>query len=212
MRPLLPLFALAISLLPQALPAQPPAQQPGGQPDQRIYRPGEEARPGELILFSNSNYTGRTYYVTGPRQRLDPPFPPMSIKVARGEQWQVCANYEYRPPCVTMRTNTALIAGGMRIVRSARPTGSGGPGDGFAGTGDPGPTLNGMASEFFRAPRDRGQRIVACPRQSAAAACAKETADRYCRAWGYAGGAAYQLLETVNREVYLADVLCKKAM
>ena len=87
--------------------------------------------------------------------------------------------------------------------------GGGGGGDDF-GSGFAGPTLRGMASEFFRAPESRGQRVVACRFGPATANCAADTAGRFCQARGYADS-AFQRMETIRGQTFLADVLCSRS-
>lgn len=182
------------------------------QSNDRMYRPPEPVRSGELAFFSGAGFQGRSYFLTGPRSSLSIPFMARSYRVAPGDQWQLCARTEYRQPCVTVSASDADrgIMTGFQI-RSARPAGSGGSGDDEFGSGYGGPSLQGMASEFFRAPESRGRRVVGCRRGSVTAACISDTADRFCRARGYAGGSAYQRAETVGRETYLADVLCSRS-
>jgi hypothetical protein len=179
----------------------------------RMYRPPTAARPGELVFYSEPNFQGRAYYVTGPRTNLTLPFQARSFQVAPGEAWQVCARTRYRNPCtIVSRSNDDRGLLALVDIRSARPQGGGGDDGEFSGSGYPGPSLQGMASQFFRAPEDRGSRVLACRSGSATAACAADTADRFCRARGYAGGAAYERIETVNRRNYLADVLCSRSI
>src|SRR5690606_18117457 len=71
------------------------------QPADRMARPPVSARPGELVLFSGLNYSGRSFYVTGARTNIDAPFTPRSLMTAAGEQWRLCGSYNFRPPCVT---------------------------------------------------------------------------------------------------------------
>ena len=68
-----------------------------------------------------------------------------------------------------------------------------------------GNNLRGMASEFFPQPSDARGRIISCA--SGAAACAADSADRFCRSVGWRR-AAFHMQETVNRQNFLADVLC----
>jgi len=67
-----------------------------------------------------------------------------------------------------------------------------------------------MASEFFRAPESRGERILACRFGPETAACAADTANQFCRARGYVG-AAFSRMETVRNRTFLADVLCSRS-
>jgi hypothetical protein len=64
-----------------------------------------------------------------------------------------------------------------------------------------------MSAEFFRAPSSNGQRVISCPQGSAA--CAADSADRYCRERGWTAS-SYERQETVAGRNYLADVLCTR--
>ena len=66
-----------------------------------------------------------------------------------------------------------------------------------------------MAAEFFTQPSQWGQRVRACTSSSVTAACAARSADAFCKQQGWTGSAS-QTMETVNRVVYLADVLCTR--
>ena len=52
--------------------------------------------------------------------------------------------------------------------------------------------------------------MLACARGSAAANCAAQTADNWCRSIGW-NGSAREHMETVGGRVYLADVLCVRS-
>jgi hypothetical protein len=189
------LFAAA----PQSL-----AQRPGD-----FTRPLPPASPGQLAFFSGANFQGQVFHVNGARPDLRLPYRVRSYAISPGDRWQVCANANFRSPCSEVdqsrpdRGLTALID-----IRSARPTRSS-AGE-FPNAGYAGPSLRGMASEFFRAPEAGGQRILACRSGPETAACAADTAGRFCQARGYAGS-AFQRLETVRRQTFLADVLCSTA-
>jgi hypothetical protein len=168
------------------------------------------SRPGELVFFSDTNFRGRTFSVTGSRSNLTLPFTARSYRVAPGDAWQVCANANFRIPCVQIdqsRPDRRLLT--VVNIRSVRPARGGG--DNFSGSGPAGPSLRGMASEFFRAPEDRGSRVLACRSGPPTASCAADTAARFCRARGYAGGSAFSRIETVRNQDFLADVLCSRA-
>jgi hypothetical protein len=170
------------------------------------------ARPGQLVFFSDANFRGRSFNVTGARNSLTIPFRPRSFQVALGESWQLCANTNFRSPCSQI-DRSRPDRGPLTLVniRSARPVGGGGGGGDFSGSGFAGQSLRGMASEFFRAPEDRGSRVPACRGGPPTANCAADTAGRFCRARGYAGGSAFQRIETVRGQDFLADVLCSRS-
>jgi hypothetical protein len=166
-------------------------------------------RFGDLVLYSDTNFGGRSFLITGERANVTVPFRPRSYRLVQGEVWQLCANTNFRSPCVQVsesRPDRGLLT--LVSIRSARPVRGGGGGE-FSGRGPAGPSLAGMASEFFRAPEDRGARVLACRSGPVTAACAQDTASRFCRARGYAG-TAFSRMETVRGQTFLADVLCSR--
>jgi len=64
-----------------------------------------------------------------------------------------------------------------------------------------------MRAEFFPAPESGGRRVMSCT--SGAAACAAESAERFCKSIGW-NRAAYQQQQPVSGRIYLADVLCTR--
>ncbi|WP_448660346.1 beta/gamma crystallin-related protein [Sphingomonas sp. CJ99] len=163
----------------------------------------------EATIYRDLNYRGPAMAVQEAQPNLRLAWPVTSIQVTRG-RWQLCAEPNFRGNCITVDRSEANIAGrlGPRSqLGSIRPIRAGGGGGGD--TGNPGPSLRGMAAEFFPAPRRFGERIPACPRGNATAQCAAETADAFCRQRGWTGSAR-QALETVSRRVMLADVLCTR--
>ena len=93
-------------------------------------------------------------------------------------------------------------------VRSARPVAgilpSSAVAPGVLSPGQAGPSLRGLAAEFFVAPDQGGNRVEVTP--GTAEAMARE-ASQFCRARGWRRS-AYQRLQTVGGRFYLADVLC----
>lgn len=77
------------------------------QSNDRMYRPPEPVRSGELAFFSGAGFQGRSYFLTGPRSNLSIPFMARSYRVAPSDQWQLCARTEYRQPCVTVSASDA---------------------------------------------------------------------------------------------------------
>ncbi|NEX93323.1 beta/gamma crystallin-related protein [Caulobacter sp. 17J65-9] len=172
-------------------------------PQERMLRPPGGA---QATIFRDRNFSGSAVTVTGPRPDLGLAWPVRSVRIDRG-RWEFCSQTNYRGQCVTATqssSNFGLLGLGVR-VQSMRPVSGEGGG---SGGGDPGPSLRGMASEFFRAPRENGQRVRACPGGAATAACARRTADAFCRNRGWTD-AAWNQLETEGGVAFLADVLCK---
>lgn len=162
----------------------------------------------EATIYRDILYRGPAVAVSRADPNVRLAWPVTSIRVARGN-WQLCSEPNYRGTCFsTSASNPNVIGrlGRMNQLRSIRPMpGGGGGGPGSAG----GRSLRGMAAEFYPAPEWGRSRVIACQRGSATAACAAATADQFCRNAGWTASAR-ESMETVNRRVYLADVLCTR--
>ena len=162
-------------------------------------------------IYRDANHSGPAVAVDRANPNLRLNFEVTSIRVNSGE-WELCPEPNFRGRCLTVtRTNADLrrAFGWPGRLQSIRPTGSwnGGGGNGSGSGPISGARLKGMASEFFPAPRRGNGRVLACATGTATATCAAQTADRFCVDAGWRG-ASHQLMETENRRVYLADVLC----
>jgi hypothetical protein len=173
--------------------------------DDRMMRPPMRA---EAIIYRDAGYKGPAVNVSEPQPDLGLSFNVNSVRVRSGE-WQLCERTNYRGNCRVVDRDTPLFNLRGIEVQSMRPTGWGGGGGGGSQSGEPGrnPSLRGMAAEFYPAPAVRGYRVLACEYGSATTACAKRSADQFCSSMGWRT-AARQSMETVRRQVYLADVLC----
>lgn len=175
--------------------------------DERRRPPGEQR--AEATIYRDSSYRGPAVSVERAHGDLRLAWGVRSIRVRSGT-WQLCPEANYRGNCITVDRDTPDLGfrlGLMRRLQSMRPLGGGG------GEDVPGDyrSLRGMASEFYPAPSVRGEgRVLGCRRGSATAACAKQSADQFCRQAGW-NGSARQALETVGRRVYLADTLCVRS-
>lgn len=179
------LLALGVALL-SALPAS--AQSPSAT----IYR--DSGFRGPAVAIDRAN----------PNLRLN--FQVQSIRIARGN-WELCPEPNFRGRCLILGESTQDLRRTYNWpgpLQSIRPVNGGGGGE------SPKPTLRGMASEFFPAPTQGNGRVLACPNGNATSNCAAATADRFCQQRGWRAS-AHELLETVNRRVYLADVLCVRS-
>lgn len=191
--------ALAIVLLGGALAVSASAQE-----DRRW-------RPPEATIYRDAGYRGPAVFVNEAKPDMGLAWPVNSIRIASGA-WELCERTRYRGTCRTYTADTPILNTALRgrTVQSLRPAGSGGGGGGSGpGPGDGGPSLRGMAAEFFTQPSQWGQRVRACTSTSATAACAARSADTFCKQRGWTGSAS-QTMETVNRVIYLADVLCTR--
>lgn len=144
----------------------------------------------QMTLFSGSNFNGPSMGVTGPRAILALPYRVRSFIIQQGERWQLCSQTNFR----SCQTYVGSAQNVQLTVASARPVR---PDSG-------GQSLRGMASEYFPAPRENGQRVEV---RTGTGGAASQRADRFCRRFGWVSS-AHERLQTVNRRNYLADVLC----
>lgn len=163
---------------------------------------------GEATIYRDVGFQGPAVFVGEAKSNLGLAWPVRSIRVRTG-LWELCARTRYRGPCVRVSADEPDLRNVSRLlyaVQSMRPLGGQPPvqQDPPAGT-----SLRGMSGEYFPAPGRNGYRILSCPNGNSTANCAAQTADNFCRNLGY-GGSASQTQETVNRRVYLADVLCTR--
>ncbi len=172
------------------------------------------AQNASATIYRDTSFRGPAVAVESANPNLRLNFPVYSIRIARGD-WELCSQPNFRGTCITVLQSTSDLrrahnwAGplqSMRPVTYSPPPGGGG------GSGQQ--SLRGMASEYFPAPRQANRpnsaRVQACPGGNATSACASQNADRFCRSVGW-NGSAYERMETVNRRIYLADVLCVRS-
>ena len=164
-------------------------------------------RANQLILYSDIGFRGRTITVSGNQTLVNVPFTVRSARIAPREAWQVCPLPAFQGPCNTFQENQGNV---LWRVSSARPrtfepTPTPLPSPVPPGTA---PSLRGMSSEFFPQPSDRNGRVESCAQGTAA--CARQSADRFCVSRGWTAS-AHELQETINRRNFLADVLCTRA-
>jgi hypothetical protein len=168
---------------------------------------------GEATIYRDIGFQGPAVFVGEAKPNLGLSWPVRSIRVRTGT-WELCARTRYRPPCARVAADEPDLSRVSRLlyrVQSMRPLDLGGPTQPVFPVDPPaGQSLRGMSGEYFPAPGGYdGRRILSCPNGNSTANCAARTADEFCRQRGY-GGSASQTQETVNRRVYLADVLCTR--
>ena len=73
---------------------------------------------GEMTFYSQIGFGGQSYTVTGPRENIRVPFTVRSVRLARGETWEVCTENAYRGRCNVVNEDQGNVAW---IVGSARP-------------------------------------------------------------------------------------------
>ena len=167
---------------------------------------------GEATIYRDVGFQGPAVFVGEAKSDLQLAWPVRSIRVRTG-LWELCARTRYRAPCARVSADEADLRRVSRLlyaVQSMRPLG--GPQIQPPVQPEPpaGPSLRGMGAEFFPAPGRYNVRILSCPNGNSTANCAARTADEFCRSAGW-NGSASESQETVNRRVYLADVLCVRS-
>jgi hypothetical protein len=166
----------------------------------------------EVTVYRDTGFNGPAVAIARDDSNLRMGFTINAIRV-RGGTWELCSGVNFRGQCITVSRDTPNLRNSfnwpgplnsIRVVSAPQPPGTRPPPAGSA------QSLRGMAAEFFPAPALMGRRVLACRTGSATAACARQSAEEFCRAvgWNYA---RHALMETVNRQVYLADVLCSRS-
>jgi hypothetical protein len=163
----------------------------------------------EATIYRDAAFNGPAVTVTRAQPNMGLAWRVQSVRVRAG-RWELCESINYRGSCWTVDRDTSMFGPAFkgRRVQSMRPVG----GSGGSGGNEPGrnPSLRGMAAQFYPAPARNGYRVLACPYGNATAACAERSAIDFCNAMGWRNSVR-QSMETVRRQVYLADVLCTNA-
>lgn len=170
--------------------------------DDKMARPEPEA-----IIYRDAGYAGPAVNVRSDKPNMGLAWRVNSIRVRSGE-WQLCERTNFRGNCRTFTADNPriLLLRGI-IVQSMRPTNRPAPDPLEPGNN---PSLRGMGSQFYSEPARGGYRVLACPSGGGSANCAKDTAETFCKAMGWRTSLR-QTMQTVNRRIYLADVLCANA-
>jgi len=155
----------------------------------------------EISLFSRGHFKGTRNAIAEPAQ-FGSPLVVRSLVVAPGTQWELCSGNTY----TGCRQVSGSIASMVMTVRSVRPVANILPASAGLRSGgtDLGPSLRGMASEYFVAPDEGGNRVAVQP---GTAEARSRRASEYCRSRGWRSS-VHSRLQTVAGTVYLADVLC----
>ncbi len=161
----------------------------------------------EATIYRDADYSGPAVAIQAEEPNLGLAWRVTSIRVNGGE-WQLCSAPNYRGNCTLIdrdRSRLGFLGRGM-MVQSARYMGGGmqrpQPGDG-------GQSLRGMASQYYTMPMLYGEPVLAC-NGSATAACASDSADRFCASMGWRIS-VHERMETRSGRVVLRDVLCANA-
>jgi hypothetical protein len=162
---------------------------------------------GEATIYRDAYFSGPAVAIHEAQPNLGLAWPVRSIRVRSGV-WELCSRTNFRSPCIRVSADEPNLARSYNFsgtLISMRPMGS------LPVVPVEPPlaqrSLRGMGAEFFPAPVQRTGRVPACLTGGATANCAAISADRFCRSAGW-NGARSQALQTENRRVYLADVLC----
>ena len=117
-------------------------------------------------LYSKGHFTGSSMTIAGPTTKMTP-FQVKSLRIPSGTVWELCSGNTFTG-CERFSESKAAIA---RTVRSVRPVAPpiaesvAVPGQGpVAGSG---PSLRGLASEFFVVPAQDGARIEVSDKEPA---------------------------------------------
>ena len=178
------------------------------EPDER----GLFGRQAEATIYRDAGYNGPAVTATRAEPNMRLAWRVKAVRVRSG-QWELCSEPNYRGECWTIDRDNPMFGPVFRghVVQSMRPIGAAGGGGigGGSGSQEQGrnPSLRGMAAQFYPAPAQDGYRVLACARSMPNASCAARSADDFCQAMGWRGSAR-EAMETVRRQVYLADVLC----
>jgi hypothetical protein len=176
------------------------------------------AQSGSATVYRDRNFSGPAVAASQANSNMRLNFRISSVRIS-GAPWELCPEPNFRGKCLIVGETTsdmfAKYYGWTGQLQSMRPASESGGGSGGGGWGNQQQSLRGMASEFFPAPRNgrnpNSARVLACQgSNNATANCAAQSADRFCRSVGW-NGSARQLMETENRRVYLADVLCVRS-
>lgn len=167
---------------------------------------------GEATIYRDIGFQGPAVFVGEAKSDLQLSWSVKSIRVRSGT-WELCARTRYRPPCARVSADEADLRRVSRVlyaVQSMRPLGGSPVQPPFQPDPPAGTSLRGMAAEFFPAPGRYNARIISCPTGNSTASCAARTADEFCRSVGW-NGSKSESQETINRRIYLADVLCVRS-
>ena len=154
-----------------------------------------------LTAYSQGHLKGARTSIDGPSQ-FRRPLVVRSLVAPAGTDWELCSGLTY----TGCRQFSGTVPTMVMTVRSARPVAAvlaASPGPAARATAI-GASLRGIASEYFVAPDDGGQRVAVQP---ATGEAMTRRAGDFCRARGWRSS-AHARLQTDAGGKYLADVLC----
>lgn len=157
----------------------------------------------EAKLYKRGHFAGPAVRVTGPLSGLEG-ITVRSVQIPAGTAWELCSGRTFTG-CKTFSESDPSI---IMTVRSVRPVARTIPESATvavqqAGVRGSGPSLRGLASEFFVIPDAGGTRVEVV----AGASDASRVAAEFCRSRGWRTS-AHERVQTVTGRLLLADVLC----
>lgn len=164
----------------------------------------------QATIYDRGNFKGRSITLDGPT-RFPSPFAVKSIQIPEGKAWELCSGNTFTGCKEFSASNRGMIFN----VRSARPIApiitavptTGGPPVAIGEIGGgPWPSLRGLASEYFIAPDNAGNRILVASGKSEEAS---RLAEEFCRRRGWRTS-THERLQSIEGRTYLADVLCSE--
>ena len=162
---------------------------------------------GEMTIYSKGHFKGANLGLAGPLTNIDPVFTAKSIQITPGSAWEVCSGRTFTGCKRIDKSDEAGLLG-----RSARPIAPVDPSrvgpaitEGPNGTvSAPNQSLRGLASEFFVAPNQGGQRVGVPDNKPENM---RKAADQFCQAAGWRQS-VHARVQEVGSVYYLVDVLC----
>src|SRR4051794_20824935 len=79
------------------------------------------ARPGELVLYEQTNFNGDTYELDRDNSVINTDWNVRSIAIHEGDTWQICNKTRFKGDCITLTQSypDASVIGVMGQVPSA---------------------------------------------------------------------------------------------
>jgi hypothetical protein len=160
---------------------------------------------GELVLYSKGHFKGASRTLDGPSQYMVV-FTVRSVQVPAGQEWELCTGNKFSG-CRRISASDPTTA---MTIRSVRPAGQAALAAATAAAVAAGvpvasvapQVLRGVASEYFVAPAEGGNRV-----ELPAGGNAGARADAFCRARGWRS-AGHEDVQNMAGRTFLADVLC----
>lgn len=178
-------------------------------------------------LYSAPNYQGQKLVLTGNARNLDRTgFNDRAQSVRVTGSWTFCEDSEFDDRCITLSRDEPDLAalGFANSISSAKiETVYSGPEPSRPEPVRPDPYradpyrpappaygpafLEGSTATFFPQPSQNGRPVLACDFGARGPNCARSSADRFCRAEGFAAS-GYSNIRRGRRSDVLIDVLC----